>query len=634
MTVANRHSRTTIPVVIRMMTARQRSTHMRKYKIDKTWFLALLVVFTFLVVGCDESGNKSRTILDPAGTPTPKPTPTPTATPTPTPTPTPPVVFSTNPPISGCGGQGVPINRKITVAFSQAMDPTTITTTTFTVTGPGLTPVTGTVTYDATNNIAIFAPTGLLPASTTFTGTITTGAKSATGVPLASNFVWTFVTSAVSDTTPPTVITTNPANLAVSVGTNQKITATFSEGMDSTTITGSTFTLTGPGVTPVTGTVTYSTVGATATFTPTSALAAGVLFTATITTGAKDLAGNPLAGAFTWTFTTGSGPDGTAPAVISTTPGNGATVVPPNAAINVTFSKAMDPSTLNAATFTLTGPGPTSITGKVTYDVANLIATFTPNSALATSSLFTATVTTGAKDLEGNALAANASWSFTTGSTSSLSPVNLGAATGFEVLAQATVTNTGLTVINGDLGLTPGSSVTGFPPGIVNGTIQIDNAPAVAALASLMTAYGDAAGRSGPTIVAENLATQVLTPGLYTSAATSFEITGGNLTLDAKGDANAVWIFQMPASTLTLTTPTCNVILINGAQSSNVFWQVGSSATIGAGCVMEGNILASTSITLVTGATLHGRALAGAVAPSGAVTLDTNNVSALGACSQ
>ena len=130
-----------------------------------------------------------------------------------------------------------------------------------------------------------------------------------------------------------------------------------------------------------------------------------------------------------------------------------------------------------------------------------------------------------------------------------------------------------------------------------------------------MTAYADAAGRPGPTIVAQNLGGQVLTPGLYTSAATSFQITGGNLTLDAQGNANAVWIFQMPSSTLTLTTPACNVILINGAQFSNVFWQVGSSATIGAGCVLEGNILADTSITLVTGATVHGRAMGGAVLP-------------------
>ena len=501
------------------------------------------------------------------------------------------------------------INRKIVVSFNQAMNPTTITTATFTVTGPGVTPVLGTVTYDATNNIAIFAPKGLLPVSTTFTGTITTGAKSAAGVPLASNFVWNFVTSADSDTTKPTVISTNPANDAVSVATNQKITATFSKGMDSTTITGSTFTLTGPGLTPVIGTVTYSTVGATATFKPASALAAGASFTATISIGAKDLAGEPFAVAFTWTFTAGSGPDGTAPAVTSTTPAKGATMVAPNAAINATFTKAMDSATFNPATFTLVGPGSTSIAGKITYDVTNQIVTFTPTNALATNSLFTATVTTGAKDLEGNALAANVSWSFTTGSTASLSPVNLAAASGFEVLAQATVTNGGATMLTGDLGLTPGSSVTGFPPGIVNGTIQINTAPTVAALASLKTAYNDGAGRPGPTLVAENLAGKVLTPGLYTSAATSFEITGGNLTLNAQGDANAVWIFQMPASTLTLTTPACNIILTNGAQFSNVFWVVGSSATIGVGCVLEGNILADTTITLGNGATVQGKAL-------------------------
>jgi hypothetical protein len=545
------------------------------------------------------------------------------------------MVVSTNPAISGCGGQGVPINREIAVSFDRAMDQTTLIPANFTVTGPGATPVIGTVTYDAMNNIAIFAPdAGLFAASTTFTATITTAAKSAAQVPLPSNFVWTFATSADSDTVKPSVISTNPANLAAGVATNQKITATFSEGMDSTTTTGSTYAVTGPGLTPVAGTVTYSTIGATATFTPTTALASGVLFTATITTGATDLAGNPLADAFSWTFTTGSGPDATPFTVTSTSPANGANPVPPNAAINATFGRAMDPSTLNAATFTLTGPGPTSITGQITYDVTNRIATFTATSALTTGSPFTATITTGVKDLEGNPLVANFPWSFTTGSTTSLSPVDLGAASSFGILAQATVTNAGLTLLNGGLGLTPGSSVTGFPPGIVNGTIQIDNAPAIAALASLMTAYGDAAGRPGPTIVAENLAGQVLTAGLYTSAATSFEITTGNLTLDAQGDANAVWIFQMPASTLTLTAPTCNVILINGAQFSNVFWQVGSSATVGAGCVLEGNILANTSITLVAGATLHGRALGGAVAPSGAVTLDTNNVSVAGACNQ
>jgi hypothetical protein len=529
----------------------------------------------------------------------------------------------------------VPINRKIEVSFSQAMDATTIIPANFKVTGPGTTPVVGTVTYDSTNDSAIFVPDGgLLPAGATITAMITSGVESAGHVPLTS-FMWTFSTGADTDTTEPSVVSTNPADLAPSVATNQKITATFSEGMDSTTITNSTFTVMGPGATPVTGTVTYSIIGASATFTPSSPLAVGKLFMATINIGATDLAGNSLAATFTWTFTSGSGPDSVAPTVTSTTPADGAPAVPPNAGINATFSKAMDPSTLNPSTFTLTGPGPTSIAGKITYDAINLIATFTPTNPLATGSSFDATITTGAKDLEGNRLATISSWSFTTGSTSSLLPVDLGAASGFQVLAQATISNAGPTTINGDIGLTPGTSVTGFPPGKVNGTIQINTPPAVAALASLMTAYGDAAGRSGPIMIAENLAGQVLAPGLYTSAAASFEITGGDLTLDAQGDANAVWIFQMPASTLTLTTPTCDVDLINGAQFSNVFWQVGSSATIGAGCVLEGNILANTSITLVSGATIQGRALGGAVAASGAVGLSSNNVSTAGdSCSQ
>jgi hypothetical protein len=613
---------------------------MRQYAINKMWSLALSMALLLFLTGCHGSDHHFSGHHGATRTPTPTVTAT-TATATATPTATPtslssPMVVSSSPPVSGCGGQGVPTNRKLAVRFNQAMDPTTIIPANFLVTGPGSTPVTGTVTYDPTNDSAFFAPDGgLFAADTTFTAMITTGVESAAEVPLASSFMWTFKTSAATDTVKPTVFSTNPANLAPSVATNQKITAIFSEAMDSTTVANSTFTVTGPGATPVTGTVTYSGIGASATFTPTSPLATATLFTATIGTGVTDLAGNPLAAAFSWTFTSGSGPNSVAPTVTSMNPADGAPAVPLNAGINATFSKAMDPSTLNPASFTLTGPGPTAVAGKVTYDATNDIATFTPSNPLATGSSFIATITTGAKDLEGNPIAANSTWSFTAGSASSLLPVDLGAAAGFQAFAQATITNTGFTTIDGDIGLTPGTSVIGFPPGTVSGTIQVDNPPAVAALASLMTAYGDAAGRSGPTMVNENLAGQVLTPGLYTAAATSFEITGGNLTLDAQGDANAVWIFQMPASTLTLTTPTCSVILLNGAQFSNVFWQVGSSATIGAGCDLEGNILANTSITLDAGATMHGRALGGAVASSGAVTLSTNSVStAGGSCNQ
>ncbi len=542
----------------------------------------------------------------------------------------------------------MPINHEIVVSFNQEMDPATLDTTTFTVTGPGLTPVAGSVSYDATNNIAIFTPTSLLAVSTTFTGTISTGAKSSGGVPLASDFVWTFTTSASSDTTAPTVISTNPADLALSVATNQKVIATFSEAMDSTTITGTTFTVTGPGLTPVSGTVTYSMIGATATFTPSSALTASTLYTATITTGAQDLGGNALAAAFVFTFTAGSGPDSSAPTVTLESPASGASSVSTTAAVNATFSKAMDPSTLTLTTFTLTGPGPTSIAGKITYYATNRIATFTPESALATSTLYTATVTTGAQDLEGNAIATSVSWSFTTGSTAGLSPINLGAGSGFEIFAEAAITNTGSNVINGDLGLTPNTltSVTGFPPGIVNGTIYTDgDAQASAALFSLSAAYLDASPATlpGATVIAENLAGLTKDPGLYTSLATTFEITGGNLTLDAQGDPNAVWIFQMPSTGtgLTLTNPTCDVILANGAQAANIFWWTPGSVTIGGGCAMVGNILAGTSITFAsTGATLNGRALAGLGGPvplTGAVTIAGTLGGAVGipgACSQ
>jgi hypothetical protein len=181
-----------------------------------------------------------------------------------------------------------------------------------------------------------------------------------------------------------------------------------------------------------------------------------------------------------------------------------------------------------------------------------------------------------------------------------------------------------MTELNGDVGVTPAGVITGLPAGDVNGTLQLNTTPAAEALSSLTQAYDTAAALSGATMIGENLATQTLTPGLYVSLADSFEITGGNLTLDAQGNPNAVWIFQMPASTLTLTTPLCNVVLENGAQASNVFWQVGSSATIGTGCILEGSILADTSITMVTGATVNGRLLAGAIAPSGAITLDAN----------
>jgi hypothetical protein len=518
-------------------------------------------------------------------------------------------------------------NQEVTATFSEPMDSASIAASgTFTVTGPDATPVSGAVTYDATNNIAVFAPTtGSFATSTTFTATLTTAAQSAALSPLASNYVWTFTTGASTNTTAPLLISTNPADTSIGAGTNQKITATFSQAMDSTTITPATFTLMGPGETPVVGTVTYSTIGTTATFTPGIVLIPGTTYTAAVTTGVTDLSGKPLASNFFWTFTTGDTTDTVAPMVSSTNPIDGAPGIGVDASINASFDKAMDPSTLNPVTFTVTGPGATVVAGQVTYDVPDKIVTFTPTSPLATNATFTAALS-GALDLAANPLASFV-WTFNTGMTAtSLLPIDLGAATNFAVVGAATVTNAGGTVVNGDLGLTSGTSVTGFPPGTMNGTIQLSNSDASAALASLTAAYNAAAGLSGATTIPADLTGDFLTPGLYVSAAHSFGLGGGILTLDAQGDPSAVWLFQMPASTLTLTAPGCNVVLENGAQASNVFWQVGSSASIAGGCVVEGSILANTTITLAAGATVNGRALAGAITATGAVTMSSNLV--------
>ena len=206
--------------------------------------------------------------------------------------------------------------------------------------------------------------------------------------------------------------------------------------------------------------------------------------------------------------------------------------------------------------------------------------------------------------------------------TASQAPVNLRSASSFAVLAFSTITSTGGGTINGDVGVSPGTAfVPGVPPVIVNGTVHLNDSIAARAQADLTTAFDDAAGRPGATSLGGELGGQTLAPGLYKSAVGSFGITLVDLTLDAQGNQNAVWIFQMPSSTLTVGNGR-QVILAGGAQARNIFWQVGSSATLGTTSVFKGNILAFTAITVQTGARLDGRALA----RNAAVTLDANAV--------
>ncbi len=200
------------------------------------------------------------------------------------------------------------------------------------------------------------------------------------------------------------------------------------------------------------------------------------------------------------------------------------------------------------------------------------------------------------------------------------SAVALRSAAGFAVLAGSTVTNTGSSTVTGDVGVSPGTAVTGFPPGTIVGATHVADSVAAQAQLDLTTAYNDAAGRTlCPVTVAGNIGGQTLAPGLYKSTS-SLAISSGDLTLDARGNVNAVWIFQI-ASTLT-TTAGRQVILTGGARAANVFWQVGSSATLGTNSTFAGTIMADQAVSLVTGATLNGRALA----RIGAVSLDANTV--------
>lgn len=205
--------------------------------------------------------------------------------------------------------------------------------------------------------------------------------------------------------------------------------------------------------------------------------------------------------------------------------------------------------------------------------------------------------------------------------SATMAPAELNDAADFAVLAGAAVTNTGETRITGDLGLSPGTAVDGFPPGEVTGTIRINDELATQAKLDATTAYNDLAGRTSTDIVtlSGNIGGLTLTPGLYKSTST-LSISSGDLTFDALGDADAVFIIQI-ASSLT-TTSGRKVILSGQARASNIFWQVGSSATFGTTTVFKGTVLALQAITFNTGASLDGRA----IARNDEITLDGNAI--------
>jgi hypothetical protein len=327
----------------------------------------------------------------------------------------------------------------------------------------------------------------------------------------------------------------------------------------------------------------------------------------------------------------GAGNLGSPPAVVSASvlPPDGSSGICPNTVVTAVFNKAMNPATINSTTFTLTSSGG-SVTGQVTYDSATDTATFTPASpGLAVNTTYTATITTGAADTFGNTLAANFTWSFTTAAAACAGPppVPLLTAGNFKVLAGSTVTSTttppGTTITGGDLGLSPGTSVTGFPPGTLTppAVMHVADPTAAQAQVDLTAAYNYAAGivLPAPQVLPLDLTGKILAEGTYkTSSSTGIATVGGILTLT--GNSSSVFVFQI-GSTLT-TLSTTQVVLSGGVLPSNVFWQVGSSATLGTNSIFVGTIMAQASITLTTGASLQGRALA----RTGQVTMDDNTI--------
>lgn len=524
----------------------------------------------------------------------------------------------------------VPLGQVITVTFNEEMDPSSITSTSFTVVGAA--PIAGTVTY--ADRTASFTPTLPLAENATYTARVTTKVKDLVGNFLQVEHVWAFSTGTLLR---PVVLTTDPVNNAIAVKFDKTISATFNMVMNPSTLNSTTFKV-NQGVDVVAGAITYT--GSTVSFVPTNPLLSNKIYTVTITTGAKNSLNTAMVADYVWNFTTDI-----VPTVAVTDPLNNAINVALNQTVTADFSTIMDASTINATTFTLK-QGTTTIPGTVSY--SGTTASFNPTNSLVIGKVYTATITNGAKNVVGTALASDHVWEFTT----ILAPpaaiiIDLGTASVMGAFGgNAGITNQGLNTVinNGSIATTAASTlITGFhdgvgiytetPLNVGNVTGDIFAAPpapgnatsfaiAQQALLDANAAYlsiSPASKPGGSDPNAGELGGLTLAPGVYKSASGTFKISNGDLTLDAKGDPNATWIFQTAAGlTVGIAGPTGakSVILINGGLANNVFWYVGSAATINGagGGTMVGTIIANSGVSFstpgnATQTVLNGRAI-------------------------
>jgi hypothetical protein len=518
------------------------------------------------------------------------------------------------------GSTGFALGSNLTVTFSEGMDPASVNATTWTV-WQGATPVPGAVILAGVT--ATFDPAASLAASTAYTAVVSTGVKDLAGNALAADYEWTFTTGLAPDVTAPAVDSTVPASDAVGVSPDSNLAVIFTEAVDPLTVTTLSVTLS-RGLTAVGGTVTLS--GVTATFNPTSDLEPNTEYTASVSTAVKDLAGNAMANAYQWSFTTGAFPDETPPFVVSTNPAAGALDVAVDRTINVTFSEVMEPLTFTAASFLLAGPGTVEVLGAVSY--VGLKATFLPAADLLPNTLYTATVMSGVEDLAGNAMTNDVTWTFMTGAGAPLgpAPVLLGLAGDYVILSKSGVSTVPTSAVTGDIGVSPidATAITGFSVTLdasqefsrsdqVTGKLWAASyseptpTKLTTAVSNMETAYTDAAGRSLPDFTelgSGEIGGLTLVPGLYKWG------TGVNISTDVTldGGPNDVWIFLI-AGDVTLASGK-RINLSGGALPKNIFWQTFGQVMIGTTAHFEGVVLCMTAIVLETGASVNGRLLA------------------------
>lgn len=443
-----------------------------------------------------------------------------------------------------------------------------------------------------------------------------------------------------SDITPRVILTT-PAKqtpIVTEVATNARLTAKFNADMTPSSLNTSSFTVACPVGTAVISTVTYDATNKLAILRHAAAFPVNTTCEAKVSTAATNTAGAALTANYVWSFTTQATSDTTAPSILSFSPPNNTTNVCLTKAVNVKFSEPVDAATITSTSFFVTTGDPAvSVPGAITYDARNNTATFVATNAFTVSTAHTIKVTADVKDLAGIPTALATSL-FTTGAGACTSPVvvNLGTIATYGAFGGgAGVTNSGVnTVIHGDLGTTAACTlITGFDDGnnfytetplnigdvtghvyCATGTIGT----AITAAADALVAFNTLAALAHPTslgLSAGELGGAIVPPGTYEPSTSSASITTGNLTLDAAGDADAIWVFQVPTSlTVGLTSTPRSVLLINGAQAKNVYWQVGSAARIENSSAMVGTIIARAGVTISTAGqtiqtTLAGRAI-------------------------